>query len=722
MNCVDSRRGCFFLPQTTVTNQMKLLPTAFFSVVALNRSLQLQQWVSLPVLALGVSIVNLSSSAHSATSALLGNDAASTTDGVPVKSHTSADGAQPGGSSSHGHWFLGLAAALAAAVFSGYASVFVERLLKTERFAANSSSSGPHHHHHHSHTASSPAAAQAAGSPAGKGGPSRAEVALEDVSVNAAAEEGKLLPTAQSSGGPAAASDLASSSSGGVSGSSPASAELGRPLLTLNVQLAGWGALFAGIQVLAFTPHGSFRERGLGAVVDNFNWYTWAVIWLQALGGLVVGLVLKYTDNIVKGFATAVSILLSCVLESAMNSILPSPSFLIGLALVLLSFALFSGPDDLLARVVGPHLAAAVGGGISSGVASMARGWRGGGGGVDRVPTVLVFVFTVLGVGFGGLLLLNAMRDQHLAEVKGKVAAVAAAGVGMTTLDGEVIGIAGGGGGGTTLAHGLARPMTEGIRAYPPPVMSSASALWDTSAQHAGGSAGADHTLRLSTTSEAGLGAGQLVVASQARDVVNASAARGGLAAATADDNGDQAAEASGDDDGSAGVAEDAALKRYEQEESLSRGSNQSAVGHRGNNTASAAAVTPGQDGYSRLVNATALPGGVSAAPRHGLGANASRLDAGDTAQSLHAASDDAQQLQPADGVGAHHVQGELHEPRDGVVRAAATGVLDLVEGVDQDHVLSQGLQARRTGNSSSAPPHGGDRHAGFMTEQDGLL
>ena len=78
-------------------------------MVALNRSLPLQQWASLPVLAAGVAIVNLSSRAVDAAAA-----------------HSA--GREP-------HFALGLAAALAAACFSGYASVYVERLLKTERLS-----------------------------------------------------------------------------------------------------------------------------------------------------------------------------------------------------------------------------------------------------------------------------------------------------------------------------------------------------------------------------------------------------------------------------------------------------------------------------------------------------------------------------------------------------------------------------------------------------------
>ena len=39
----------------------------------------------------------------------------------------------------------------------------------------------------------------------------------------------------------------------------------------------------------------------------------WTVVMLQSLGGLLVAAVIKYADNILKGFSTAGSILLSCI-------------------------------------------------------------------------------------------------------------------------------------------------------------------------------------------------------------------------------------------------------------------------------------------------------------------------------------------------------------------------------------------------------------------------
>jgi len=47
---------------------------------------------------------------------------------------------------------------------------------------------------------------------------------------------------------------------------------------------------------------------GYGTVV-------WAVVLLQAGGGLLVAMVVKYADNILKGFATSLSILFSCVVS-----------------------------------------------------------------------------------------------------------------------------------------------------------------------------------------------------------------------------------------------------------------------------------------------------------------------------------------------------------------------------------------------------------------------
>ncbi len=50
-------------------------------------------------------------------------------------------------------------------------------------------------------------------------------------------------------------------------------------------------------------------EKGF---LHGYNEYVYLTILLAAAGGLIVAVVVKYADNILKGFATSLSILLSC--------------------------------------------------------------------------------------------------------------------------------------------------------------------------------------------------------------------------------------------------------------------------------------------------------------------------------------------------------------------------------------------------------------------------
>uniref|UniRef100_A0A8B9K599 Solute carrier family 35 member A3a n=1 Tax=Astyanax mexicanus TaxID=7994 RepID=A0A8B9K599_ASTMX len=54
------------------------------------------------------------------------------------------------------------------------------------------------------------------------------------------------------------------------------------------------------------------REHGM---FQGYNSITWTVVSLQALGGLVIAAVIKYADNILKGFATSLSIILSTLIS-----------------------------------------------------------------------------------------------------------------------------------------------------------------------------------------------------------------------------------------------------------------------------------------------------------------------------------------------------------------------------------------------------------------------
>lgn len=204
-----------------VTNQFKILPTALFSVVMLDKGLTLQQWLSLPLLGLGVAVVNNS------------------TQGDQGHQEVGPEGTK---------WWVGLVCSLLAGVTSGYAGVYFEKALK--------------------------------------------------------------------------------------SSVSPVS------LWAMNVQLSVFGAAFAGMNVFGFNRQ-FVEEHGL---LHGFGPSAWTVVALQAIGGLIVAVVVRYADNILKGFASAVSIVVSWVLSIPLFDLVPNSMFAFGIALVVFALLLYSAP------------------------------------------------------------------------------------------------------------------------------------------------------------------------------------------------------------------------------------------------------------------------------------------------------------------------------------------------------------------------------------------
>ena len=74
------------------------------------------------------------------------------------------------------------------------------------------------------------------------------------------------------------------------------------------------------------------------------------VILLQAVGGLVVAVVVKYADNILKGFAASISIVTSSALCMLFFDFQPTPYFLAGTVLVNYSVYLYQYRSPLAAK------------------------------------------------------------------------------------------------------------------------------------------------------------------------------------------------------------------------------------------------------------------------------------------------------------------------------------------------------------------------------------
>ncbi|VDK82190.1 unnamed protein product [Onchocerca ochengi] len=78
-----------------------------------------------------------------------------------------------------------------------------------------------------------------------------------------------------------------------------------------NLQLAFF-SIFGGFFMVWFYDFKQINEYGF---FQGYNSVIWIVVLLQAYGGLVVALVVKYADNILKGFAASLSIVLSSVIS-----------------------------------------------------------------------------------------------------------------------------------------------------------------------------------------------------------------------------------------------------------------------------------------------------------------------------------------------------------------------------------------------------------------------
>jgi UDP-sugar transporter A1/2/3 len=97
-----------------------------------------------------------------------------------------------------------------------------------------------------------------------------------------------------------------------------------------NVQLALVSVPFALVTCFV-SEGGSIREKGFH---HGYDALVWLVIMLTSLGGLIVAVVIKYADNILKGFATSIAIVIGCVANIFLFGVDLNLQFLLGTSLV----------------------------------------------------------------------------------------------------------------------------------------------------------------------------------------------------------------------------------------------------------------------------------------------------------------------------------------------------------------------------------------------------
>ncbi|KAH9981392.1 nucleotide-sugar transporter-domain-containing protein [Lactifluus volemus] len=113
-----------------------------------------------------------------------------------------------------------------------------------------------------------------------------------------------------------------------------------------NVQLSLFSLLPALVPVLWNPP--LYNSRGFFTnLLQNFGGWAWATVLIQVFGGLITAVVIKYSDNILKGFATSLSIILSFLASVILFNFSITPSFLIGSSTVLIATWLYNQPAGM---------------------------------------------------------------------------------------------------------------------------------------------------------------------------------------------------------------------------------------------------------------------------------------------------------------------------------------------------------------------------------------
>ncbi|GJJ68081.1 solute carrier family 35 (UDP-sugar transporter), member A1/2/3 [Entomortierella parvispora] len=238
-----------------VTYQLKILTTALFSVMLLNRSLPALKWMSLVMLTAGIALVSVeeSNNRHGSKQSTADQGADGALTGLLQEEQRKAAIASAP-SNDRPEVFVGLLAVLVACLLSGLAGVYFEKILKN----------------------------------------TQASIWLR------------------------------------------------------NIQLSFFSLPFSLLAVYLKDGEG-VTEQGFFA---GYDMLVIAAIACQSAGGLIVAVVVKYADNILKGFATSISIVISAIASVALFGSKIGSIFLLGTTLVLGATYLYSLPDKPVVKYV----------------------------------------------------------------------------------------------------------------------------------------------------------------------------------------------------------------------------------------------------------------------------------------------------------------------------------------------------------------------------------
>jgi UDP-sugar transporter A1/2/3 len=115
-----------------------------------------------------------------------------------------------------------------------------------------------------------------------------------------------------------------------------------------NLESAFFSIIFGYIACIKdsqkISEHGFFQ---------NYDKFTVSTIMLQAIGGMIIVAVVNYTDNIIKCFANACSIVTSAVASYLiLQDFVPTWLFVVGACLVIISVFVYSSKEDRISGIL----------------------------------------------------------------------------------------------------------------------------------------------------------------------------------------------------------------------------------------------------------------------------------------------------------------------------------------------------------------------------------
>ena len=112
----------------------------------------------------------------------------------------------------------------------------------------------------------------------------------------------------------------------------------------------GWLVTLSNVENSEFKASPTQHAK-LIMITKNFLNIQCTYMFFQAFGGLVVAMTVKYADNILKGFATSISIIVSSVFSYlVLNDLIPGGYFILGTGLVILATFMYGSSSLFTSR------------------------------------------------------------------------------------------------------------------------------------------------------------------------------------------------------------------------------------------------------------------------------------------------------------------------------------------------------------------------------------